>query len=100
MASFVLLMNWTEQGLRGVKEWSKRGADARHQIEAQGGKVTSVYLTMGPYDMVVTIDGIDDVAMAKLALGFGQLGNVRTTTLRAFPEGEAVRLIQGMGTAP
>ena len=62
--------------------------------------MTSVYLTMGPYDMVVTIDGIDDVAMAKLALGFGQLGNVRTTTLRAFPEGEAVRLIQGVGTAP
>ena len=50
---------------------------------------------MGAYDAVGIIDGLDDAAMAQLAISVGQLGNVRTATLRAFPEAEAVQLIKG-----
>ena len=96
MASYVILMNWTDQGVRGIKDWPQRLAAARRQVEGLGGKLTSVYLTMGAYDLVATVDGIDDEAMARLALGLGQVGNVRTTTLRAFPEADAVRLTQSV----
>ncbi len=95
MATYIMLMDWTEQGLKNVGQWSQRVSDARRQIEAAGGRLSSVYLTMGAHDVVATIDGIDDTAMAKLAIGIGKLGNARTTTLRAFPEAEAVQLTQG-----
>lgn len=88
-------MNWTEQGVRTIKTWPERVADARKRIEGLGGKLHSLYVTMGAYDAVGIIDGLDDAAMAQLAISVGQLGNVRTATLRAFPEAEAVQLIKG-----
>ena len=95
MATYVLLMNWTEQGLRTIKTWPERVAEARKRIESLGGKLHSLYVTMGTYDAVGVVDGLDDAAMAGLAIGVGQIGNVRTATLRAFPEAEALQLIKG-----
>lgn len=96
MASYLMLMNWTEQGIKDVKGWPQRVADARRQVEAAGGQLESVYVTMGLYDVVAIVSGVDDTTIAKLAMAIGQLGNVRTTTLRAFPEGEAAQIVSGL----
>jgi len=88
-------MNWTEQGIRNVQGWPQRVADAREQIERLGGQLERTYLTMGAYDVVAVVSGVDDATMAKLAIGIGQAGNVRTMTLRAFPEQEAIALVTG-----
>ena len=95
MATYVMLMNWTEKGIKDVSGWSQRVADARKQVEALGGRLVTTYLTMGAYDVIAVVDGVDDEAIARFAMGLGRQGNVRTTTLRAFPEDEAVRLTQG-----
>ena len=51
---------------------------------------------MGLYDVAAIVSGVDDTTIAKLAMAIGQLGNVRTTTLRAFPEGEAAQIVSGL----
>ena len=96
MATYIVLMNWTEQGVKNVDGWAQRVAGARQQVQQAGGKLEATYMTMGVYDVVAIISGVDDTAMAKLAIGLGRAGNVRTTTLRAFSEQEAVQLIQSL----
>ena len=96
MATYVVLMNWTEQGIRDPEGFAQRVATSRQQVEQVGGQVDAVYVTMGIYDVVAVVSGVDDTTMAKLAIGFGRAGNIRTTTLRAFPEQEAVQLMQSI----
>ena len=86
MPSYILLVNWTEQGIRNIKESPERLAGAKQSIEAAGGKMTGFYLTMGRYDMVAIIEAPDDEVAAEILLHVGQGGGVRTETLKAFPE--------------
>jgi uncharacterized protein with GYD domain len=84
MATYVILMNLTEQGVRDVKNAPARVKETVAALEAAGGKLLSFYVTMGPYDYLAIAEGPgDEVALAQL-LGLGMAGNVRTTTLKAF----------------
>lgn len=94
MASYILLINFTDQGIRSIKTWPDRVAAARDLVESYGGSITSLYLTMGIHDAIATIDNVEDESIAAIILRLGQLGNIRTTTLRAFPEADAKRMIQ------
>jgi uncharacterized protein with GYD domain len=96
MATYIMLMNWTGQGIRNVSGWFGRVTDARRRIESADGRLEVTYVTTGAYDAVAVLSGVEDTAMAKLAMGMGQRDNVRTTTLRAFNEQEAVQLVQGL----
>ena len=88
MANYIVLMNYTEQGLQNVHESPAR-ADAVRQLAARlGGEVKDLYLTMGPYDLVAIVEAPNDEVVAKVALALGSKGNVTTTTLRAFGESE------------
>jgi uncharacterized protein with GYD domain len=93
MATFIMLADWTDQGIRSVKDSPKRLDAAKALIEGAGGKLQSFFLTMGGHDMVVVFTAPDDAAAARFAVGLGQLGNVRTQTLRAFEEAEYRQLI-------
>jgi uncharacterized protein with GYD domain len=86
MPTYVMLVNWTEQGIRNISEGPKRLDTAKALLKDMGGEVMSVYLTMGLYDLVVTYDAPDDAVAARFALALGKIGNVRTTSLKAFPE--------------
>ena len=84
MPTYVCLMNFTDQGIRTVKEAPIRLQEAVKGLEAMGGKLQDLYVTMGEYDYVGIAEApSDEVAMAFL-LGLGASGNVRTKTLRAF----------------
>jgi len=61
-------------------------------VEKHGGKVHSVFMTMGDYELVVTYELPSDEAAAQSALTLGASGNVRTVTLKAFPEDDYKRL--------
>jgi uncharacterized protein with GYD domain len=87
-----MLANWTEQGMRSIEESPRRIDSARKSLEEMGGRVHSVHMTMGMYDLVLTYDAPDDAVAARFTLLLGKLGNVRTTSLKAFPE-EAFRQI-------
>ncbi len=93
MPTYVVLVNWTDQGIRAVKKSPQRLDATRKAIEAAGGKMLGFYLTMGRYDEILIVEGPSDAVAATLALSAGSEGNVRTETLKAFPEAEYRNII-------
>ena len=92
MPAYIMLANRTDQGARQVKDSPKRLDAARKALVEMGGEFRSVYMTMGDYDLIMIYDAPDDAVAARFTLMLGKLGNVRTTSLKAFPE-EAFRQI-------
>ena len=95
MATFICLLNFTDQGIRNVKDSPDRYEAFRAMAEKVGGKVKGVYYTMGHYDMVLIVEGSDEAAMTAM-LKVGSLGNVRTETLRGFSVEEMRKIIGKM----
>jgi len=95
MATFISLINFTDQGIRNVKDSPDRYEAFKAMAEKVGGKVKGVYYTMGHYDMVVIVEGSDEAAMTAM-LKVGSLGNVRTETLRGFSLEEMRKIIGKM----
>jgi uncharacterized protein with GYD domain len=92
MATFITLGNFTDQGIRNIKESPHRAEAFTALASKMGLKVKSINWTAGNYDMVVITEGSDEAAMATL-LATGTLGNVRTQTLRAYTAGEIQKII-------
>ncbi len=93
MPSYVLLEQFTDQGIRNVKDTTKRGAAIKGEIAGKFGvKITDILWTLGHYDIVVLAEAPNDEAMAQCALSIAKLGNVKIQTLRAFhaPEVDAM----------
>lgn len=93
MAKYIALVNWTDQGIKNVKDSPARLDAARKLAQEVGGKLGETYLTIGAYDLVVMMDAPDDETMAKFALKLGSGGNVRTHTLKALDEDAYRRVI-------
>src|SRR5450830_1424746 len=96
MASYLSLINWTDQGIRNVKDAGKRIDNFKKAVEAAGGRVIFFYLLMGEYDLATLIEVPDDATATRLLLETGRLGNIRSNTLRAFTEQEARDLTSGL----
>jgi uncharacterized protein with GYD domain len=86
MGTYILLTNWTEQGIKNVKESPKRLDAAKALAKKLEGEIKTFYMTTGAHDMVVVAELPSDEAAARFALTLGMAGNVRTTTLKAFSE--------------
>jgi|ERR1043166_8483052 uncharacterized protein with GYD domain len=84
MAMYVSLIQFTDQGIRNVKDTIKRSEAAMAEAKKMGMKITDAFWTMGAYDVVVLLDAPDDETMTAFALKASSLGNVKTNTLRAF----------------
>ena len=94
MGTFVILMNFTEQGIKTIKESPARIQAMYKMVEAAGGKIKALYVTMGTYDLVAIAESpSDEVTMVQL-MGLGMAGNVRTTTLKAFSADQFAALVQ------
>jgi uncharacterized protein with GYD domain len=93
MAKYILLVNWTEQGVKNIKDSPKRLDAARKLAETAGAKMTDFYMTMGGYDMVTHLEAPDDATVAKFILSLASGGNVRTHTLKAFSEDEYRKIL-------
>ena len=92
MFTFVALINWTDQGIKGYKDTAAR-AEAGNTLAAKfGGRIVSIWWTIGPYDLVAITEFPDGESMTAFALALGAAGNVRTTTMRAF-DAEAMAAI-------
>ena len=97
MATYVLLCNYTDQGIRAVKESPKRRAAAKEMGKKLGVEVKNSYLAMGIYDVILTVEAESDEALAKWVLSLASKGNVRTTTIKVFPEGEMDKILAALG---
>jgi uncharacterized protein with GYD domain len=97
MTTYVMLANWTEQGIQKAKDSPRRLDAAKKALKEMSGEIKSFYLTMGDYDMVVIFEAPDDAVAARFSLQLGMLGNVRTRTLKAFPEAAYREIINSLG---
>lgn len=88
MATYILLLHYTEQGMKNIKESPSRLDAVRKLFESQGAKLKDFYLVTGHYDAVCICEAPNDEVFARLALTAGSKGNVRTETLHAFTEEE------------
>ncbi|ARQ02166.1 GYD domain-containing protein [Pseudorhodoplanes sinuspersici] len=93
MPTFILSLNWTDQGIRAVKDVPKRAEAARDLAKKVGVDIKEVYLTSGDRDLVVIVEAPDGNNVTKFALALGSQGNVRTSTARAWPQSEFQKLI-------
>jgi uncharacterized protein with GYD domain len=96
MPHYIMLVNLTDQGVRGVKEIPNRQDRSRATAKQFGVERKTVWMTFGPYDFVHLYEAPDDEAMAKFVLALGAIGNVRTTVMRAWDESEHLPLIRGL----
>ena len=94
MATHIVLMKLTEQGIKDIKNAPQRVDAAAKAIEAMGGKMTGFYVTMGEYDYIAITEGLSDEAGASFILKLGSQGNVRTTTLKAFTKQEFAEMVK------
>ena len=97
MPTYVSLINWTEQGVRGFKETVQRAKEAEGLATKMGGEIKSIYWTVGPYDIVSVADFPDEKAATAYLLALGSRGNLRTTTLRAHTAEEMTEIIGKVG---
>ncbi len=93
MSHYILLINWTDQGINKVKESYDRYSSFRALVEKAGGKLVGGYLTFGEYDYVIIIEAPNDEAVMSLVVKVGSYGNVRTKTLKAFTAEEGRKII-------
>jgi uncharacterized protein with GYD domain len=94
--TYIALANWTDQGARSIKESPQRVENARKLLVEMGGEFRSLYMTMGDYDLVFVYEAPDDAVAARFTLLLGQMGTVRTRTLKAFPEAAYREIIHSL----
>jgi uncharacterized protein with GYD domain len=96
MATYVVLMNWTDQGVKTAKDTVNRYQQATTLFEQMGSKIETVYWTSGGYDLVAVVTAPDDETLAALLLSLAGGGNLRTHTLRAFTEADMTNILGKM----
>ena len=84
MAKYVSLIQFTDQGIRNIKDTLKRSEAAMAEAKKMGMKIVEAFWTMGAYDVVVLLDAPDDETMSAFSLKIGSMGSVKTHTMRAF----------------
>ncbi|TCL74828.1 GYD domain-containing protein [Rhizobium sp. BK251] len=97
MTTYIVLINWTDQGVKNVRDSPKRLDAAKKLLGEMAGSFKDFYLTMGDYDMVAVCEAPDDAVAARFTLALGMQGNVRTRTLKAFPETAYREIINSLG---
>ena len=96
MATYLMLLNWTDQGIRNIKEAPKRMDAAKKLAKDFGGEIKTVYMTQGNFDLALVAEMPNDEKTASFVLKLGSLGNVRTTTLKAYSEDDYRKITGGL----
>ena len=94
MSHYVIQGNFTDQGIKNIKDSPKRAEAFKSEVEKKGGKVINLYYTLGKHDIIAIVEAPSDEALASVLYATGRLGNVRTKTLKAFPMSEAAKIIE------
>jgi uncharacterized protein with GYD domain len=97
MATYIVLSSFTDQGIRNVKDTTKRADAIKELAKKFGVTAREFFWTMGSYDSVVVFDAPDDASMTALGIAVGSAGNIRTQTLRAFSRDEMNAILAKAG---
>ena len=93
MPMFIGMLSWTDQGIRSVKDTPQRIKAAKEAARKLGIEIRQVFLTTGDFDLLTILEATDGDQVAKFAMAAGAQGNIRTRTVRAWPEAEMFKLI-------
>ena len=96
MSHYILLINWTEQGISKIKESPDRYNSFKTSLEKAGGKMVGCYFPFGEYDIIIIIEAPNDETVMSLVLKVGSAGNIRTKTLKAFDAEEEMKIIRDL----
>lgn len=96
MATYIGLLNYTQEGIANIKESPNRLDVAKKAAKALGAKIKDFYLVMSQYDMVITMEAPDDETVARFVLAIGSGGAIRTQSFRAFTEDEYRQVIASL----
>jgi len=98
MATYIALVNFTDQGIRHIRQTTERGKGLMNAAANMGIKIKDIYWTMGAFDAVFTAEAPDDETMTAFAASMGSLGNIRTQTMRAFSAQEMNQILAKLPT--
>src|SRR5689334_2656785 len=94
MATYIALLQYTEQGISNVKDTAKRAEAAKDAAAKMGVKFNELFWTLGHYDLAILAEAPDDETMTAVMLKLGSLGNVKSQTLRAFRPNEMEAILK------
>ena len=97
MATYIVLSSFTDQGIRTVKDTTKRAEHVREMAKKFGATAKEIYWTLGAFDVVAIFEAPDEASMTALGLALGSEGNVRTQTMRAFSKDEMNGILRKLG---
>ena len=93
MATFIATIKFTQQGIAGIHETTKRAAALKAAAKKMRAKITNIFWTLGPFDGVLIFEATDEQTATALMLHIGSLGNVHTQTARAFTAAEMDKIL-------
>jgi uncharacterized protein with GYD domain len=93
MATYISLVQFTDEGIKAAKGTTQRVADWAANVQSMGVSIKQMYWTLGQYDQVCIFDAPDDETAASVLLAADKLGNIRTQTLRAFTATEMEKIL-------
>ena len=96
MASYIILLNFTQKGVETIKEGPSRLDRAKQAFKAAGAELKAFYLVTGRHDAVAVVEAPNDETLARVVLGAASAGTIRTETLRAFTEDEYRRIVASL----
>jgi uncharacterized protein with GYD domain len=94
MAIYIALVNFTDQGVRHIRQTTERAKALVQAASNVGVLIKDIYWTMGAFDAVFTAEAPDDETITAFALSIGALGNIRTQTMRAFSANEIANILE------
>ena len=94
MTIYVMLMKWTDQGVTNIRSSPKRADTARFLAKSCGAEIKELFMTMGEYDLIATVEAETDEAVTKFSLALSSIGNVRCSSLKAYTEEEYRRIVE------
>jgi uncharacterized protein with GYD domain len=97
MPTYIVLSNFTDQGIRSVKDTTKRAEAVKAAAKKFGASMNQIYWTLGQYDLVAIVEAPDDESATAFALAIGAAGNIRGQTLRAFSKDEMDGILGRLG---
>jgi uncharacterized protein with GYD domain len=98
MPTYISLFSWTDQGIRNVRDTLERVDRASELAEEKYGvRLGQIYWTVGPYDLVSFFEAPDEQSVTAFLLELGSVGNVRSTTLRAYDREEMSGILERLG---
>lgn len=86
MATYILLGTFTDQGIKNVKDTTKRVQDFKEMATKAGATVKHVFWCHGQFDTVAILEAPSSEIASAIALSVGSLGNIHTQLRRAFTE--------------